>query len=152
MATYICSVCGFVYDEEKGIPEDGIKAGTKWSDVPEDFVCPLCGVGKDQFNKVEEKKEVKKGEKIADKAVLENKDNKNEEKNIKKENKKEVKSEKPEKKYAIYICNACEYVYDEELGIPEDDIKAGTIWEKLPEDWVCPLCGVGKEDFERKEK
>ena len=49
MAKYICSVCGYEYDEEKGIPEEGIAPGTKWKDIPEDFVCPACGVGKDMF-------------------------------------------------------------------------------------------------------
>ncbi len=46
---YVCEVCGWEYDEEVGSPENGIAAGTKWNDVPEDFVCPLCGVGKDMF-------------------------------------------------------------------------------------------------------
>ena len=46
---YVCQVCGYVCDEELGEPESGIAAGTKWEDLPEDFVCPLCGVGKDQF-------------------------------------------------------------------------------------------------------
>ena len=48
--TYVCNVCGWVYDEDEGYPEEGIAAGTKWADVPEDFVCPLCGVGKDEFS------------------------------------------------------------------------------------------------------
>lgn len=49
MKKYVCEVCGWVYDEEAGIPEEGIAPGTKLEDLPEDFVCPLCGVGKDQF-------------------------------------------------------------------------------------------------------
>ena len=49
MKKYVCSVCGYIYDEVAGDPDNGIAAGTKWEDVPEDFVCPLCGVGKDQF-------------------------------------------------------------------------------------------------------
>lgn len=49
MKQYICSVCGFVYDEAAGIPEDGIAAGTLWADVPEDWVCPLCGASKSEF-------------------------------------------------------------------------------------------------------
>ena len=48
---YEC-VCGYVYEEEKGEPESGIEPGTKWEDVPDDFVCPLCGVGKDMFTEV----------------------------------------------------------------------------------------------------
>ncbi len=47
---YICDVCGWEYDEELGYPEGGIAPGTKWEDVPEDFECPLCMVGKDQFS------------------------------------------------------------------------------------------------------
>lgn len=47
---YVCSVCGFVYDEAKGYPEGGIAPGTAWADVSDDFECPLCGVGKDQFD------------------------------------------------------------------------------------------------------
>jgi len=46
---YVCSVCGFEYDEAAGLPDQGIAPGTKWADLPEDFVCPLCSVGKDQF-------------------------------------------------------------------------------------------------------
>ncbi|WP_084145904.1 rubredoxin [Anaerovorax odorimutans] len=49
MNKYVCSVCGYVYDEAEGIPSDGIEPGTKWEDLPEDWVCPLCGVGKDEF-------------------------------------------------------------------------------------------------------
>ena len=52
MKKYVCDVCGYIYDEEIGDPENGIEAGTKWEDVPVDFLCPLCGVGKDQFSEV----------------------------------------------------------------------------------------------------
>ena len=48
-----------------------------------------------------------------------------------------------------YICTVCDYVYDPELGDPENGIEPGTSFEDLPEDWVCPLCGVGKEEFEK---
>ena len=47
---YICNVCGYEYDEEQGDPDNGIEPGTKMDD---DFVCPLCGVGKDDFSQVE---------------------------------------------------------------------------------------------------
>ena len=49
MKKYVCTICGFVYDEEKGLPDEGIAPGTKWEDLPDDFVCPECGVGKDMF-------------------------------------------------------------------------------------------------------
>lgn len=47
---YVCDVCGWIYDEEEGAPDLGIEPGTKFSDLPEDFECPLCGAGKDQFS------------------------------------------------------------------------------------------------------
>ncbi|MDP4118083.1 MAG: rubredoxin [Bacillota bacterium] len=50
-----------------------------------------------------------------------------------------------------YICNICGYIYDEETGIPEEGIAPGTLWEDLPEDWVCPVCGASKEDFSLEE-
>ena len=53
MKTYVCDVCGYIYDEAAGDPDNGIEPGTAWEDVPEDFLCPLCGVGKDQFSEVE---------------------------------------------------------------------------------------------------
>ena len=49
MKKYVCEVCGWEYDPEVGVPEKGIAPGTPWEEVPEDFECPLCGVGKDQF-------------------------------------------------------------------------------------------------------
>lgn len=49
MKKYVCTVCGYIYDEAAGDPDNGIASGTVWEDVPGDFVCPLCGVGKDQF-------------------------------------------------------------------------------------------------------
>lgn len=46
---YVCTICGWEYDESAGYPKGGIAPGTPWSEVPEDFECPLCGVGKDSF-------------------------------------------------------------------------------------------------------
>ena len=43
MKKYQCSVCGFIYDEGEGLPDQGIAPGTKWEDIPDDFVCPECG-------------------------------------------------------------------------------------------------------------
>ncbi len=50
MKKYECDACGWVYDEEIGDPDNGIAPGTKFEDLPDDFVCPLCGVGKDMFS------------------------------------------------------------------------------------------------------
>ncbi|MCP5325956.1 MAG: rubredoxin [Oceanospirillaceae bacterium] len=48
-----CIVCGWIYDEATGAPEEGIAPGTLWGDVPADWVCPDCGVGKDDFEMIE---------------------------------------------------------------------------------------------------
>ena len=50
MKKYVCDACGWEYDEAEGYPEGGIAPGTKFEDLPDDFECPLCGVGKDMFS------------------------------------------------------------------------------------------------------
>ena len=54
MKKYVCDVCGWVYDPGLGYPENGIQPGTAFEDIPDDWVCPLCGVGKDEFSPVDE--------------------------------------------------------------------------------------------------
>lgn len=49
MRQWVCVVCGYIYDEAAGDPEHGIAAGTNWEDIPEDWTCPECGVGKSDF-------------------------------------------------------------------------------------------------------
>lgn len=51
MEKYVCTVCGYIYDEAIGDPDNGVSAGTKFEDVPEDWVCPLCSVPKSNFEK-----------------------------------------------------------------------------------------------------
>ena len=53
MDKYICTVCDWVYDPEIGDPEHGIAPGTKFEDIPDDWVCPLCGVGKEEYEKID---------------------------------------------------------------------------------------------------
>lgn len=60
MNKYICSICGYEYDEQSGIPESGITPGTKWEDLPDDWVCPLCGADKTEFKKQGESSSAKK--------------------------------------------------------------------------------------------
>lgn len=50
-----------------------------------------------------------------------------------------------------YRCTACGYIYDPVAGDPDGGVPPGTPWEKVPDDWVCPLCGVGKSEFEPVE-
>jgi len=54
MDKYKCTVCGYIYDPSKGDPTAGIKPGTKFEELPDDWVCPECGVGKDMFEKISE--------------------------------------------------------------------------------------------------
>ncbi len=46
-----------------------------------------------------------------------------------------------------YVCDVCGYIYDPEVGDPDADVAAGTAFEDLPDDWICPDCGAGAEDF-----
>ena len=50
---WVCVICGWIYDEAAGVPDEGIPAGTRWADVPQDWRCPLCDVGKEDFALVE---------------------------------------------------------------------------------------------------
>lgn len=53
MEKYECSLCGYVYDPADGDPDNGVEPGTAFADISEDWVCPLCGAGKDMFERVE---------------------------------------------------------------------------------------------------
>ena len=53
MKKYICKICGWIYDEAQGDPDNGIAPGTKFEDLPADYICPMCGAGKDEFEEYE---------------------------------------------------------------------------------------------------
>jgi rubredoxin len=53
MAKYECMVCGYIYDEDIGDPDSGIEAGTKFADLPDDWVCPMCGAAKEDFSLID---------------------------------------------------------------------------------------------------
>ncbi len=53
MAKWRCLACGYIYDEEEGDPSSGVTEDTKFEDLPEDWICPVCGVDKTQFEKIE---------------------------------------------------------------------------------------------------
>ncbi len=53
MKTYMCVICGFIYEEEKGHPGSGIEPGTPWGNVPETWACPDCGACKEDFEMIE---------------------------------------------------------------------------------------------------
>jgi rubredoxin len=52
MAKYECSVCGYIYDPEKGDPESGVNPGTPFENLSDDWVCPICGASKDEFEEL----------------------------------------------------------------------------------------------------
>ena len=54
MKKYVCGPCGYVYDPEVGDPDGGIAPGTPFEDIPDDWVCPICGLGKDVFEELSE--------------------------------------------------------------------------------------------------
>ncbi len=121
-----CQVCGWMYDEAKGSPDDGLAPGTRWDDIPDDWVCPECGVGKEDF----EMRQV-----FAPVAAAT-----------------PVPVSKPvfDEPYQIWECQVCGWVYDEAKGSPDEGLAPGTRWRDIPDDWLCPECGVGKSDFEMR--
>ena len=52
MKKYVCDICDYVYDPAEGDPDNGVKPGTAFADLPEDWVCPLCGASKDDFSEM----------------------------------------------------------------------------------------------------
>ena len=50
-----------------------------------------------------------------------------------------------------YVCDLCGYVYDPAEGDPDNDVDPGISFDDLPDDWECPICGAGKEDFSKEE-
>ena len=70
MARWECIVCGLIYDEKEGWPEDGIAPGTKWEDVPDDWTCPDCGVGKEDFELIPGSDEGDAAEESSESAAL----------------------------------------------------------------------------------
>ncbi len=54
MSKWRCLACTYIYDPDAGDPDNGVPPGTRFEDVPEDWVCPLCGVGKDMFEEIKE--------------------------------------------------------------------------------------------------
>lgn len=53
-ARYLCTACGWIYDEAEGFPDEDIDPGTPWGEVPDAFLCPDCGLGKELFRKLED--------------------------------------------------------------------------------------------------
>lgn len=133
-----CLVCGFIYDEAKGWPDDGIEPGTRWEDVPDDWLCPDCGVGKADFEMVD----------IGPSTIEKSADNQKQAKPKKKKAVAVNKNASKQIKQQRWECLECGFVYDEKLGWSEDGIEAGTDWQSISHDWTCPDCGAEQSDFQ----
>ncbi|WP_163932705.1 FAD-dependent oxidoreductase [Paraferrimonas sp. SM1919] len=129
MADYLvweCQVCNWIYDEAKGCPEEGLAAGTRWADIADDWLCPECGVGKQDFEMIA----IAKSTVVEATAPL------------------AAVSSIRQTPYQVWECQVCNWIYDEAKGCPEEGLAPGTRWADIPDDWLCPECGVGKEDFD----
>lgn len=131
-----CPVCGFVYNERHGLVDEGFVAGTLWQKIPQDWQCPDCSTDKSSFD-VSEAPEIQPTQSVD-----------NSSKKVKPCAKNTQDIIDNSARYQLWECIVCGLIYDEALGWPEDDIAPGTRWEDIPEDWECPDCLVGKEDFE----
>ncbi len=138
-----CIVCGWRYDEALGLPEEGIAPGTRFEDIPDDWVCPDCAVGKEDFEMVE----ISKSPAPVAAASAVPKQPAPSQPAEPSESVLGV-SEEAEKPFELWECIVCGWRYDESLGVPDEGIAPGTRWDDIPDDWTCPECGVGKEDFE----
>lgn len=58
MTKFVCELCGYAYQAEEGDPENGIESGTEFEDLPDDWVCPLCGASKEDFTSEDEEDEI----------------------------------------------------------------------------------------------
>ncbi|MBO4317324.1 MAG: rubredoxin [Mailhella sp.] len=117
---YTCNVCGWEYDPAVGDPDGGIAPGTSFEDIPEDWVCPVCGAGKSDF-------EAAAGDAQAGAADGEN---------------------DPDAMWQCQMSN-CGYIYRPQKGDRKGKIPAGTSFADLPDDWRCPVCGASKKMFKK---
>ena len=140
-----CIICGWLYDESLGCPEDGIAPGTRWEDVPEDWTCPVCGVSKQDFEMV---KTGPSPTSIPASVAPATSSTHQSSTIIKDEAPGVLNPTNSGEPFQIWECIICGWIYDESKGWPDDDILPGTRWVDIPDDWTCPDCGVGKQDFE----
>jgi rubredoxin-NAD+ reductase len=143
-----CIICGWLYDESLGCPEDGIAPGTRWEDVPEDWTCPVCGVSKQDFEMVKTGPSQTPIPAAPASAALITPYADQSSTMIKEAPEEAPTFRNSGEPFQIWECIICGWVYDESKGWPDDDILPGTRWVDIPDDWTCPDCGVGKQDFE----
>ncbi len=123
--------CGFIYNPDKGERKGKIKKGTAFEDIPDSWRCPVCGATKAAFRPL-----------AGPGSVLE------ENNSTASAGTAETTTTDKDRTMKKYRCLVCGYEYDPEEGDPANDVNPGTAWEDVPEDWTCPVCGAGKEEFE----
>jgi rubredoxin len=116
--------CGYIYDPDRGDRRGRIPKGTAFADLPATWRCPVCGASKKMFKPLA-------GPGAAGGTET-------------------VPTPQKEEGMARYVCQVCGYVYDPALGDPDSGIAPGTPFEKLPDDWECPVCGASKADFTKE--
>ncbi|MCF8055540.1 MAG: rubredoxin [Desulfocapsa sp.] len=114
-----------MYDPDKSDRKEKIKKGTQFKDLLDEWRCPVCGATVKAF---------RLGSVHAENAASSNQAADNETKGAATGMKK-------------YRCDICGYVYDPEVGDDSAGIAPGTAFEDLPDDWECPVCGAGKDEF-----
>ncbi|MEZ0328721.1 MAG: rubredoxin [Dissulfuribacterales bacterium] len=117
--------CGYIYDPDRGDRKGKIPKGTKFEDLPDDWKCPVCGAGKSMFRPL-----------AGPGSVMER-------------DAQQAASPTPAVEAGPkYRCNVCGYIYDPATGDSSQGIAPGTLFEALPANWKCPVCGASKEEFE----
>ena len=121
--------CGYIYDPDRGDRKGKIKKGTQFKDLPDEWRCPVCGATVKAFRPL-----AGPGSVHAENAA---------------EGKPAVETETTGAASGMkkYRCDICGYVYDPDVGDDAADIAAGTSFDDLPDDWECPVCGAGKDEF-----
>jgi len=120
--------CGYVYDPDRGDRKGKIKKGVQFKDLPEDWSCPVCGATVKAFRPLAGPGSVHAENTAAASPA-------------------QTETQGTESGMKKYRCDICGYVYDPEVGDDAFDIPPGTSFDDLPDDYECPVCGAGKEDF-----
>lgn len=127
--------CGYIYNPDKGDRKGKIPPGTRFEDLPEIWRCPICGGTKKCFRPLAGPGSVTDThcELPTEPAAT------------------SVASTLSEATMKKYVCTICGYVYDPAAGDPDNGVKPGTPFEKVPADWTCPICGAPKDSFEPED-
>ena len=131
--------CGYIYNPDKGDRRGKIKKGTLFSDIPEEWRCPICGGTKKCFRPLMGPGSTKADCELpveTDPAKL-----------TVAAAAAKITDQKETDFMQKYVCEVCGYVYDPAEGDPDNGVAQGTSFDDLPDDWTCPICGADKDSF-----